>query len=239
MNQKNIHFLSEDKQVAGNLLLAHDAKKNPGMLLIHGAGKSTKEKFIYLQEFLSTIGITSLAIDVRGVGESEGIFVESTLQNRIKDSVNGFTFLKDFVDNSRIGVLGTSMGGFVAAELTTKVSVRVAILCSSAAYNPQAESMLLNKSFTDILHRPESWKNSHSFTALESFSGKVLVLYGDNDIVIPDAIKQRYKSIVVKKGEYKLLPNGGHNLLFPEKQIPNGVQESAYDIIRTFLKENL
>ena len=80
MLRKKISFASGKHTLVGSLIIPSQ-KTDIGVLILHGAGKSTKERYVELLELLASNGYTSLAFDFRGVGESSGKFVEGTLLN--------------------------------------------------------------------------------------------------------------------------------------------------------------
>jgi len=73
--------------------------------------------FVLFSRLLAEHGIASLRFDFRGSGESEGSFDEMTVSRELEDVRAAHDFLKaqPQIDPARIGLLGLSMGGMVAA----------------------------------------------------------------------------------------------------------------------------
>ncbi|MEO1548812.1 MAG: alpha/beta fold hydrolase [Pseudomonadota bacterium] len=105
-----------------------DGQPAPVVLLLHGFGGdrhemtvagSEKGVFEHLAEALRKAGLASLRIDFRGVGESSGAFVDTTVGRQIEDAWLAVDWLaaSDLVDGDRMAVLGWSQGGLVAAHL--------------------------------------------------------------------------------------------------------------------------
>lgn len=91
----------------------------PGVLMCHGlAGHKTGKYRLYviLAEKLAALGIASLRIDFRGSGDSEGDFSQVTLESEVSDTLKGLEYLnqQSYIDKSRIGIFGRSVGGTVA-----------------------------------------------------------------------------------------------------------------------------
>lgn len=249
---QTIFFPSEKEIIAGNLFLPAFSNP-PGVLLLHGAGKSNKERFTTLQIALSEKGIASLAIDFRGVGESTGRFQDGSLKNRITDAKNALNILKKYCDPHNIAILGSSMGGYIAPLIAQKDSgIRVLVMSASAAYNPEAEDKPLDEEFTNSISMSHSWKNSKSFESLKNFKGKALIVYGEKDTVIPDEIKNEYKRIIEQKSSgkdrnikdvYVVIPNGTHNLIVPkdshEKKIKGIWLQMIIDFLTKTLQKNI
>jgi uncharacterized protein len=99
----------------------------PGIVILHGAG-SRKENHADFARRAATVGFAALAFDQRGHGSSEGEMGPAALGDvgrmaRLLSQEEG-------VDRARIGVRGSSMGGFMAihaAATSTEISAVVAI----------------------------------------------------------------------------------------------------------------
>src|SRR5690242_21961025 len=92
----------------------------PGAVLLHGFTGDRMEShwlFVKCSRALARSGIASLRFDFFGSGESEGEFREATLETEITDAEDAVRFFRhqDGVDRERIGLLGLSLGGAVAA----------------------------------------------------------------------------------------------------------------------------
>ena len=55
------------------------------------------ERYQELQQFLATNGFISLSFDFRGVGQSEGIFIDGTLDNRLQDAKKAYEELQKYI----------------------------------------------------------------------------------------------------------------------------------------------
>lgn len=93
--------------------------KLPAVLLCHGLGGNKIGKhrlYVELAEKLASLGIIAMRIDFRGSGDSEGNFVDMTIQSEVDDALKALDYLKNdpMVDSNRIGLFGRSFGGVVA-----------------------------------------------------------------------------------------------------------------------------
>lgn len=227
---QKITFSSESLTLVGNLF--HNPQSKIAVLLLHGAGNSSKERFIDLQQFLYDNNISSLAIDFRGVGESQGEFKNGGLSNRLLDAISAYDNLIQLVPNTKIAVLGTSMGGHIASRFTLKRNCYALILKYPAAYSRESENLALNEEFTKAISIPNSWENSLSFKALGKFKGKILLLDGGADKVIPEEIKNKYRELAKRNGKVVTFPNGLHGL---EKKDAS-LKEPVFNNILEFIK---
>jgi dipeptidyl aminopeptidase/acylaminoacyl peptidase len=91
----------------------------PAVLICHGMGGHKVGRYrlyVDIADQLVKLGIGTLRIDFRGAGDSEGDFAETTLDTEVSDAIKGLKFLEECaqVDESRIGLIGRSLGGAVA-----------------------------------------------------------------------------------------------------------------------------
>src|SRR5579859_3010446 len=90
-------FQSLGNDLAGNLLIP-EIKNPQGLLILHGAGHSHKEKFLNIQKAVLAKGVASLAIDFTGVGESSGEFADGNLAARLQNAKDALQELKKYAD---------------------------------------------------------------------------------------------------------------------------------------------
>lgn len=226
MHLEKVYFHSTNK-LAGNLFIPNKNVRK-GLLFLHGGGTSTKERFAYLQEELAEHGYASFAIDFRGCGESEGSFKDGSLQHRLDDAEAAYDYFQQYVDS--ITVVGSSMGGHVASRLIQTKKADKLILLYPAAYALEAEDKPLNDTFTKVLREEGSWKNSPIFPALMQYDNPVLIIYGENDTVVPKEVQEKYREIAKIKGKSVILPNAPHLILTRSK-------EQTFHEILTFLND--
>jgi hypothetical protein len=121
LNEHAVHFDVHGQRLWGMLHLPLETRTPaPGVLILHGFTGQRMEPhrvFVLLSRLLAEEGIASLRFDFRGSGESEGSFDEMTPTREVEDVVAAHEFLRSRpeIDPSRLGLLGLSMGGMVAA----------------------------------------------------------------------------------------------------------------------------
>ena len=94
----------------------------PCVVACHGLGASKdSEKYLLLGEALPAAGLALARFDFRGCGESSGVEEETTIATRIADveAVLGFLAAHPRLDG-RFGLLGSSLGGFVALHVAAR-----------------------------------------------------------------------------------------------------------------------
>ncbi len=106
---------------AGALALAlhlpRGAEPVPCVVACHGLRASKdSDKYLLLAEAFTAAGLALARFDFRGSGESEGLAEEdTTVASRVEDVLAVLAFLRHHARlDGRFGLLGSSMGGFVA-----------------------------------------------------------------------------------------------------------------------------
>jgi uncharacterized protein len=111
----------------------------PGVVFFHGFTGDRMEShwlFVKSARALAAAGIASLRFDFYGSGESEGEFGEVTLAGEISDAraAIGFIRRQRAIDPERVGLVGLSMGGAIAACLAASSGARALALWSALAH---------------------------------------------------------------------------------------------------------
>jgi uncharacterized protein len=113
----------DQTRFAGTLTMPEGTGPFPAVLLITGSGAQDRNEslmghkpFMVLADYLTRRGIAVLRVDDRGVGGSGGNTLTSTIADNAGDALAGVQFLKGQagIDQSRLGLVGHSEGGWVA-----------------------------------------------------------------------------------------------------------------------------
>lgn len=118
----------------------------PGVVFFHGFTGDRMEShwlFVKCARALERMGIASLRFDFFGSGESDGTFEEATLEGEIRDANTAVEFFRKQkgMCRQRIGLLGLSLGGAIAALLAARVRARALVLWSALAYPHDLRSL--------------------------------------------------------------------------------------------------
>jgi hypothetical protein len=216
-----VNFIINADKIVGNLFIPKDVKyPAPGVLLYHGRG-GNQQKLIPRAEFISKQGIVCLTFDNRGRGESDGDFQRLTLADGLKDALTAYDFLasRKEVDTKRLGILGESFGGYLAAIVSSKRRVKSLVLAVPAAYHKN----WINKPYTYIdSHRDEVTRfrestqieRTHGLQAISRFRGYMLVISGEKDTIVPGNIPQAYydRARHSKEKKFATILGANHNL---------------------------
>lgn len=131
--------------------------KSPAVLLVSGSGPQDRDgtvaghrPFLVLADYLTRLGFVVLRTDDRGVGASEGHWMNASLEDLATDAQACVAFLKarQEVDPDRVVLLGHSLGGIVASLAARETSVAGVVLLAVPAVPGEA---LLHLQFERLL----------------------------------------------------------------------------------------
>jgi pimeloyl-ACP methyl ester carboxylesterase len=163
----------------------------PSVLSLHGAGPSNREHARYLSRAFTDRGLGVVRFDFSGQGESTGRMEESSLAKRRDEAI---AVMRHFgMDEANLSIVGTSMGGYVAAALAGEFRAKTLILFCPAAYDVTAWDVPFGGGFTDILRRDLSLLKSDVRERLSRFTGNSLLVLAERDEVIPGLIVGWYQ----------------------------------------------
>ncbi|HEY2954946.1 MAG TPA: alpha/beta fold hydrolase [Candidatus Eisenbacteria bacterium] len=128
---EDVTFQNGAVRLAGSLTLPRGAGPHPAVILIHGAGGTIPTRdFGYWSSYISGHGLAVLAFDKRGGGASTGDAHTATYEDLADDVLAGLTYLQSRgdIDPDRIGLYGTSNGGYIAPLAAARSGGRVAFI---------------------------------------------------------------------------------------------------------------
>jgi len=160
-------------------------EKPPRLLVLHGGGRSSRERFRLLREYLFTQGMGSVAFDCIGHGETGGDLTQSSLQSRTGQAC---AVIETLALPQPFSILAASMGGYTAVTLLPRYAIATLILLGPAMYAAEAYAVPFNAGFTEIIRRPQSWESSDAWDLLSRFTGRLFLVAGEHDTVIPPGV---------------------------------------------------
>lgn len=199
-------FESAGQQVVGVFHRPAGVMPFPGVVMLHGFTGSKHEirrLFVQQARALARFGIASLRFDFRGCGDSAGEFHEMTVTGMQSDAHAAWRWLagQEGVDAERLGILGMSLGGMIAAlAMAAGLPARVAVLWAPVT-NPRR--LVVNRSSPDTQRQMmasgvadmNGWAVGRGFVqemmladplaALSRVPVPLHVLHGDQDPTVP------------------------------------------------------
>lgn len=130
--EREVTFFNGDIKLGGTLTLPDSVGTYPALLLVSGSGQQNRDEemfgfkpFKVIAEFLCDCGYAVLRYDDRGVGKSKNKkskLDSATTEDFAQDAYAGIKFLKTEpnIAPTKIGILGHSEGGIIAAMLAAK-----------------------------------------------------------------------------------------------------------------------
>ncbi len=220
MMETPVTFKSSGEQIVGMLHLPERRRgRVPGVVFFHGFTGTKVEPhrmFVKMARALAEAGIASLRFDFRGSGDSAGDFSQMTVSSEIRDAETALAWMRQRVeiDPKRVGVLGMSMGGMIAALLLGRdPKIAVAVLWAPVSHPKQSRDKRLTpegrkqletmglvddrgnavgKEFLDdiVRHQP--------LAAIARTRAPVLLIHGDEDETIPVFASHAYEAALKK-----------------------------------------
>jgi dienelactone hydrolase len=127
VTETEIQFQSDNVQFPGKLFIPKGDGPFPAVVILHGGSSNVKAhratSSYYAWRFAKK-GIAALIYDKRGTGDSGGIYSKSTFDDFVNDALNAVKFLKKQkeIDPQKVGILGPSQGGRIAAIAAARSS---------------------------------------------------------------------------------------------------------------------
>ncbi|HEY5992774.1 MAG TPA: prolyl oligopeptidase family serine peptidase [Candidatus Udaeobacter sp.] len=120
---ESVEVHNGDVVLRGELLLPATSGRHPAIVFAHGSGPATRHVGMW-NVFFVRLGMAVLSLDKRGAGESTGDWRAASMDDLASDWLAGVTFLKSRsdIDPKRIGVHGSSQGGWTAPLMAARSS---------------------------------------------------------------------------------------------------------------------
>lgn len=257
ISEKFVEFKSGNLLLRGMLHLPGGRRASPGVVFLHGfTGNRIEAHFLFVKtsRALARAGIASLRFDFAGSGESEGRFEDMSVLTELEDAraALGFLAAQDGVDSSRLGVVGLSMGGCVAAMLLADERLRAGVLwaavadiasCGERIVGNDREAELRRRGF--IVHGAhklgrrfvEDAFRADPLSSIALSKADILIVHGTADPVVPLEHARMYeraaRSRKTGRTELVLLRGAGHTF----EALPH--EEEAIRLTVAFLKKTL
>jgi len=192
---KDVTFVSHGIRLAGRLVMPAGTGKVPVVVLIHGSEDDSAIDTYYLQRLLPTQGIGVFVYDKRGTGRSGGHYTQvfSVLAD---DGVRAVQEAKGLAGNrlGRIGLQGSSEGGWVAPLVAERTPVDFVVVCYGLA--------------VDIIEEDQESAalQMHDAGVSAEDTAKALAIAGAAENLAASGFKYGYRTFDALRARYKSAP---------------------------------
>ncbi|MFF0088831.1 alpha/beta fold hydrolase [Streptomyces canus] len=186
-------------------------------VLLHGAGRGSKERLLPLLDEFVVHGCRALAFDFSGHGESSGELAELSLRRRFEQAVAVID--AHAPADGPLVLVGFSMSGQTVADLARHYGERVAALalCAPAVYAAEAWDVPFGHGdgrFSEIIRRQDSWRRSPALEVLRAYEGRAVLAVPGTDAVIPPEVTEAVQEALACRAQFTRLelPEADHQL---------------------------
>ena len=250
-----IVFEQGQQKLFGFLIMPEGIDTVPAVALFDGMGGSShgpRRMFTQLARRLGGEAIAVLRFSFRGHGDSEGDYKDVTVESMLSDAQAALAFLmcQPGVDRTRLGVVGMSLGGLVAANVAgSHEGIRALVLWSAVAHNgdrvdtwltPAQKAQLQRDGYYDdigvAVNRTffEQLRTMNGTEMVSSYKGQALILHGTADAAVPLEDACRYKQALGDRA--KLVVIDGANHAFPSLLWEQAVLQHTVTFLRDHLR---
>jgi hypothetical protein len=198
---RSIRVPIEGTFISGTLIPSHrPEERSPGLLFVHGWG-SSEHSYLQVARHLARLGFVCLTLNLRGHHETRHQQDEVSRADSLKDVLAAYDLLaaEPGVDPGRLGVAGSSYGGYLAAILPTRRPVRWLALRAPALYKDEGFEQPKRVAHRDpeelaaFRRRVVAPHESIALRSASHFHGDVLLVQSENDTTIPAPVLESYR----------------------------------------------
>ena len=145
ISSEEVVFFNQDLRFSGTLYLPNRYQPCPAVVAVHpaSAGERTDPFYDHLKSELPAHGIAVLVFDRRGSGASAGDFKTADFEDLAGDVIAAVNYLQSRteIDPAKIGLHGTSQGGWIAPIAAARKNDIAFLVAVSASGVSPAEQM--------------------------------------------------------------------------------------------------
>ena len=212
--REEVHRVPVDEQKLALALHLPARLPAPCVVACHGlAASKDSEKYLLLGREFPKAGLALCRFDFRGSGESDGAYAGSTVAGRIADLEAVLDFLAKHPGlNRRFGLLGSSMGGFVALHVAARRRPAMPVVTWNA---PATLRGLLRSTAEDVAGLGRAFFHELATGALADTPLGVavsLTIQAERDQVVPASHGQIHFDRATDPKELHILKGADHRL---------------------------
>jgi len=232
MTQQAFEIDQHGQMIRGTVYRPDRLRRGPAVLLLHGfTGNRIESGFLYVQlgRRLAEAGIAAVTFDFRDSGESDGSFDRMLVTRELDDVLRMTHWLQSqpFADRGRLGLLGFSLGGLLAACAMNRIAgyralaliapTTVSNLCRVAGDTGEGKPVNVGPY---RLH-PEFFHDVRSLNPVSDVIAHprpTMLIQGLEDTAVPPAVSQAYVDALQRENipvEHLLIEGANHGFATP------------------------
>jgi pimeloyl-ACP methyl ester carboxylesterase len=212
-------------------------KSSCPLVILHGAGNGTRERFTPLRQKLNSDGFASLALDFIGHGKTGGQLASSSLSRRDDQARE---LIRSSNVSSPLRLLGSSMGAYNAIKLAETNDGEALILFVPGVYSRESYNITFGPEFSNVIRRERNWEATDAWEILSKFEGDLLIVAAGKDPIIPREIPERlYESAAVARSRELHWVKDSPHLLVHYLNENASAMETVFDKIRSILPKGV
>lgn len=207
----------------------------PMVILMHGIFSSKDyNPMPAIAKGLAKAGIASIRFDFNGHGKSEGRLQDMTVEKEIADAMAVYQYVKALPYVNGIGFLGHSQGGVIASMTAGRLARQgdapgaMVLIAPGAVIKEACQSGRFFNARFDPQDPPEfvrcwgfmklgreylvSTQELDIYGTASAYEGRVRILHGTKDSIVPMWCSERYKEIYGDKSELVIIDGENHTI---------------------------
>jgi pimeloyl-ACP methyl ester carboxylesterase len=199
LRDEKVDIAVDGEHIEGTLVVPQALKERaPGVLFVHG-WNGNQEQYLSRARAVAALGCVCLAFDLRGHERTQSQHETVTREDSLNDVLQAYRVLAScrHVDASRMALVGSSYGGYLAAIVTSMRPVRWLALRAPAIYDDDGWGIPKRKlhqhpDFADYRRRVHGPNDNRALAACAKFQGDALVVESELDTVLPHPVTANY-----------------------------------------------
>jgi esterase/lipase len=200
------------------------------MVMVHG-WTSSDARYLPLGERLASSGIATLAINLRGHGDSPYDLKQFSRFDHQRDVLAALDYMTQRFPNKKMCLLGKSYGGYLSASIASNQLVDFLILSHPALYPDEGfddSTLNLIDENPDIFRVSGQTPNTNrAIKAFSEFSNPILFIISELDEEVPKNTTQNYLDFAHDQVAKIVIKDADHSLTRPDwrEQFNNAILE--------------
>jgi pimeloyl-ACP methyl ester carboxylesterase len=193
-------------------LFLPDEPNGSAAMFVHGYASESRP-FRQYGKLLTALGTACFMFDLAGHGTSSGEREILTVSDHLDNVCEAGDYLAERpeIDQSRIGVVGMSYGGYLATLAVQYRQFKSLLLRAPVLYPQQLMNMYRSVySNEDALGAPPDPENP-ALKSLAGFGGYVLLVASEHDEIAKPSVIEAYEN-AIQNGKKKVVMGAGHSL---------------------------